>query len=67
MEPWPQALQSLTKTALEQHFDPAVRAALLWRCSNQEPWQLLWQSSSDLQDFLASAEQQRAGVLIDFD
>lgn len=60
-------------TTLAQRFDPEAMAAAhiyptsLWSHSDQEPWQVLWQSYSDLRDFLASAGQQGARVLIYFD
>ncbi|WP_298616992.1 DUF1877 family protein [uncultured Thermosynechococcus sp.] len=70
VEARPQTLQSVTETALAQRFNPQAMAAAhisptsLWSRSRQEAWQLPWQSHSDLQDFLASAEQQGAGGLI---
>lgn len=70
IDAWHQALQSVTETTLAQRFDPEAMAAThlypssLWSDSGQESWQLLWQSYSDLRDFLAN--QQGAGVLIYF-
>lgn len=70
VDAWHQALQSVTETTLAQRFDPEAMAAAhiyptsFWSRSAQEPWQLLWQSYSDLRDFLAN--QQGAGVLIYF-
>lgn len=73
VEAWHRALQSVTETALAQRFDPEAMAAAqvypasFWISNNQEPWELLWQTHQNLRDFLASTEQQGAGILIYFD